>query len=229
MGVRHADGVVMVADRATQLDAEVAAGIPAAGEDRTKLFVNGHGVAVGVAGRIAAVTRSGVGVDVLDELRTAVADERTRARAAAAVEEVLDRVADALVADGGAPSVRATPFTQPVATVVLVAGPTGSGPRSRPGLSVVGLRPDGLVEQHTLDRGAVFAPASVQPDLELVLLRDHGSTDQLTGVCVDLVRSAARTHPASVSVDVDYLNVTGAGAGAGRVRHSRWRLEVPRH
>lgn len=206
--------VLMAADRAAVQDGpgvvRVTPGFPNVLDDRSKIVRTPAGVLLGVAGKSAAVTQSGLSVDLLDALPSALSSEPDPSVAAAVVLNVLRTHAQLFRSHAAASAAPVRSFARAVHTVVLVAGAAGGEPE----LYAVGLTEHGRMEMHTVHGpGVVYAPGAVQADVEQLLLDPLLDPNHPVALwrIEEHIRGAAHGSPGHVSLDWEHAVVDDGG------------------
>lgn len=206
--VVHGESVILVADRTAVVPGSwLMAGVPRPAEERDKLFVV---EATGVALAVAGVCVSSSGVDLLAQARRVCAAESSAARAAAAVFDLCDQVADEFRSDQ-VPLETVPLFEAPVVTVALVAGAGRSGQSA----FAVGLTAQGPPIQVSVPApGVAYGPPDARAELDLAVIAAASEPDVATaaGLVGASVVNAATSYPGFVSADWDAALVSDHGS-----------------
>lgn len=231
VGLVQRDGVAVLADRASiRVGRELMPGVPDPAEDVTKVFTNPSGtLLLGIAGKASTPAR-----DLLHVLSGVVAAAEDFYGLLGDTTRVLNGVARDFQEHAGlGTAVVVPPFSQPVHTVVLIGGPTPSGPQ----LVALAVGESGAAQLHDLPESVIYAPTSVRAEAGLMLLNispDAPVTEAVDGWVDRLAQlsvGALVGERLVITPDHDYAYVTGAGAsGVRRVdAPPDLRRGLPRH
>lgn len=229
-GLVQTDGIAVFADRAS-IDPyrDIAPGVPAPGAPRTKVFASAAaGVVAGIAGTVSVP-----GVDLLKAVQQVVA----RTTAAGVHTQLLVALAAAapILREHRALPTQVTPFEQPVMTVVLLGTATPAHRHAQ--LTAYGIPDTGAPVFTSMQRSVVFAPVTVQPDAELMMLTDEAAH---AGTAAAIAAWGARLPELSTAsivrqhVDISHEWDAAAVSPTGTVSHFTSRsvqgqLSIERH